>query len=424
MLKSFTIRNYKSIIEAEVPMTFLERKAPNGYKDYDTIPFIKEAGERLIPMLLIYGANASGKSNVISAFALYLHIINENIQGKFFPNKLSRQNNSTSFEISFVSDNKTYTHELEYNASEILNEKFFTKDKVFYEISKGKIIRQSIEAKGYGIAEFENILEIECSENKHHIATFLPKICRRYPGLNEEMTNAFNYLMRSFIVLPADFKINPESVLSHFRGNGISDNEAVKEITDILQKIDIGICRIELKPEDYDISDMKNIIPTAHPSYITNNVRQGITQRINRIISYHKDVGGNEINFDFFTEESAGTQKLFIVIGLCIIAVKFGRIIIWDELDASIHPFILKEILSFFKSKRYNKTGAQLISSLHDPYVLESPDIRVSDFAIIDKTERLGTSISRGGEFNLRNINNFRKQYLAGHFGGVPEPCL
>lgn len=87
MLKSFHIVNYKSILNTQIPLTYMEKKAPNGYKEWESIPFFDSCKERLIPVLVSFGANASGKSNLLSAVALYLHILREGIREKFFPNR-------------------------------------------------------------------------------------------------------------------------------------------------------------------------------------------------------------------------------------------------------------------------------------------------------------------------------------------------
>lgn len=72
MISTFRIRNFRSILDMTVDFRFAEGKAPNGYKSWDTLPFIEaENGQRLVPCLALFGANASGKTNVIRAVSAF-----------------------------------------------------------------------------------------------------------------------------------------------------------------------------------------------------------------------------------------------------------------------------------------------------------------------------------------------------------------
>ena len=96
-----------------------------------------------------------------------------------------------------------------------------------------------------------------------------------------------------------------------------------------------------------------------------------------------------------------------------------------DELDRSLHPFILISLIKLFKSKRYNKTSAQLVFTAHDPTPLDDDLLRVSEVGIIDKTVAEGTSFRRLCDYKgTRNVSNFRKQYLSGVYSGIPFPYI
>ncbi len=78
-----------------------------------------------------------------------------------------------------------------------------------------------------------------------------------------------------------------------------------------------------------------------------------------------------------------------------------------------------------FKDKDYNPKNAQLVFSAHDTDLLDTDTVRMSEVAIADKTMRKGTSITRIAEFEgVRNVTNFRRQYLLGTFGGIPHPYI
>ena len=401
----------------------MEKKAPNGHKEKETIPFLEAGKDRVVPLLMLFGANASGKTNLTSAFSLYMHVLREGIRGKYFPNKLNKKYNSTTLELNFFWDNADYTHLIEYDQTHIIKEQFIRKDKTLFEINEQQITKQAIETKGYGLNEFNNILTVECSEGKNQIHSFLTKLTERLPGLNNNLSKAYQYLKIDTRVITSGESLNPAHTFEAFRSLGFSLDEAFADITHLLQLLDISLSHVELTKEE-------KLVPWIRPVAKDETIQmeyapQQIKQQIFKIISFHKDINGQEIPFDFFREESLGTIRLFSIIGAFLLTLRRGGVLVWDELDASLHPCLLRELLKMFKSKRYNIKNAQLITSLHDLYILEDENIRVSDIAVLNKTLTAGSVLTRVVDFeNARNDINFRRQYLQGHFRRVPNAYL
>ena len=113
MIKSFTIQNFKSILDLTLDFTYDEGKAPNGYKEMETLPFleikrsikehklnktaIKKEVIRTVPSLALYGANAAGKSNIIQALSVMEEVIGKGIENTYKPNKLNKKYDYTVF---------------------------------------------------------------------------------------------------------------------------------------------------------------------------------------------------------------------------------------------------------------------------------------------------------------------------------------
>ena len=424
MFKSFKVVNFKSILETTVPLTYMEKKAPNGHKEKETIPFLEAGKDRVVPLLMLFGANASGKTNLVAAFSCYLHILREGVKGKFIPNKLNKKYTSTTFELTFIWEGAEYTHLIEYDQKHIIREKFTRQKQVLFEIQEHHFVTQTIETKGYGLPEFTNILSVECSEGDLQIHPFLTKLTGRLPGLDKNISGACQYLLVNTRVITFGNTLHPSMIFDLFKGFGISFDDAFAEITHILQLLDLTITRLELIQEEKTVPFLPPVTLAPASFYVEKESHQ-LKQRLDRIVSFHKDIEGKEIPFEFFQEESQGTIRLFSIIGTFILTLKRGGVLIWDELDASLHPCLLRELLQMFKSKRYNTTNAQLVTSLHDPYILEDENVRVSDIAVINNTLNKGTTLTRVVDFdNARNDVNFRKQYLEGHFRGIPNAYL
>jgi AAA15 family ATPase/GTPase len=142
------------------------------------------------------------------------------------------------------------------------------------------------------------------------------------------------------------------------------------------------------------------------------------------INSYHEDVFGNEVQFNF-TEESLGTQRVAYLLGIVLTALRKGNVLVIDELGNSLHPYLFAEIVRMFKDRRYNTSNAQLIFTTHNTDIMEQDLMRVSEIGIVNRTLKRGTVFKRVSDFKgVRNVTNFRKQYLDGTFSGIPHSYI
>lgn len=428
MIKTFTIQNFMSILDLTLDFTYDEGKAPNGYEEMETLPFleinrIKKKPIRVVPCMAIYGANAAGKSNIIYGLYALKKIIYNGITGLYKPNKLNKKYNSTTFKIEIFIENEQYTYEIEYNEKEILKEILIINKKELFKIENNELKANNIYTKVYNKAKLQEIYEVECfnAEKMQH-KTFLNVIANNYTGLNIYVSIFALYMnLKMQAMGHTDYPINAGlNILEVYCGK--EKQQSFNEIVDILKKF------------DFDIINMK-----YEEEYITDNVKEGISKENTvddlyvfdnklykqKIFSYHKDINNNEVEFDFRKEESLGTKVLAGLLGPILATLHLGSILCIDELERSIHPLVLREIIKMFKSKRYNKNNAQLIFTAHNTDILDDEILRVSEIAFASKNISSGTVIRRASSFKgLRNVNNFRKKYLNGEFSAIPYPYI
>ena len=160
---------------------------------------------------------------------------------------------------------------------------------------------------------------------------------------------------------------------------------------------------------------------------ITSVEKEGsnIVLNADSIRSFHQDAEGNEVEFDFTTEESSGTQIVAGLLGIFLAALKTGGTVIVDELDRSLHPLLLIELVRLFKEKRYNEHNAQLIFTAHNTEILDVDILRISEVGIVRKTQQEGTELVRLSDFEgVSNLASFRELYLNGQFAGIPFPYI
>ena len=440
MLSYFKIRNFKSILDVEVNFSYDEGKAPNNYEQLNTIPFLEvDKKKRFVPCMAFYGANASGKSNVITALFVLNQILKKGIIGYYVPNKLNSKYDYSSFEIEFFKDKTKYTYYIEYNAFSIQKEKLLKDNKVLYSIDKkAKNDFKNIQTEDYNADKFNNIIDVECSqfqnfelnepifnENKKlQIFPFLSRINIGYKGLNKDLVDAFNYLTSSMIInLANDIPYKQSlSVLSNHKNDNESLQQSFNKIADILKKFDIDITRMSLNRELKNPQDQLTDIPAFVEQNVNNNIL-----RLEYINSYHNDVNNKEVKFNFFREESNGTQILLSLIGFVLYSLENGTALIIDEIDRAIHPMILIQIIKMFKDKDYNKKNAQLIFTCHATDILSEEVFRISEVSFISKNLKQGTTTKKISDFkekDIRNVTDFRKLYWNGVFGGIPYPYI
>lgn len=424
MLVSFRIQNSRSIVDLTLPMAYAEKKAPNGYREMEMQPFFEKGGKRVIPCLALYGPNASGKSNIVKAFGSFIAIIRDrHVASRCTINKLHALGESTIFTLDFIGkQGHVYTYRLEVNAREIVAEELYQGPMLIYSVEHKKLRAEVLVDLLYTEERLKNILHVECLDphGRHHIA-FLTVLGKNYAGLNAEISEVYSFLTDHIDVYTSPrlpFMYGVQALAQTLDSGAFQD--AFAEIARLLQKLDIDINRMEYSQREWDESN--NNGDTPFYEFFVDRISNA--PRIVDIFTYHNDVKGNEARFDF-ADESDGTKRAACLLGIILSVLKRGGVLIVDELGISLHPLLLVEIVRLFKDRRYNKTGAQLIFTTHGTDILDQELLRISEVGIVSKTVKMGTKLARISDFDgVRNVTNFRKQYLEGRFSGLPFPYI
>lgn len=421
MLLSFHVKNCRSILDLTIPMTYAERKAPNGYRQMELLPFLEENEVRTIPCLAIYGANASGKSNIVKAFASLVRIIRDRYNPKTLsPNKLHPHDDITSFTLEFLRDGRKFQYSLEVDGMEIVNERLVENGEPVFSIANRTTLFAALATDVYPSKKLDTIFSVECLDQQRQFRTpFLSVVGKNYAGLNDSMTVAYGFITNNLEVysdnnFPFSFGLDKLANTN----TDIDTQKAFEDIVTILRKFDIDITRMEYKKDELG-KEVKAFPGSKYEVSISNKM---ITAT--EINSYHEDVFGNEIQFNF-NEESLGTQRIACLLGIVLTALRKGNILVIDELGNSLHPYLFAEIVKMFKDRRYNTANAQLIFTTHNTDIMEQDMMRVSEIGIVNRTLKRGTVFKRISDFEgVRNVTNFRKQYLDGTFSGIPHSYI
>jgi hypothetical protein len=407
MLDFISIKNFRSIIELALPLNYGEAKAPNGHQEWPTMPFLELKGSRAVPVLGLFGANASGKSNVIQALgALKRLLVGGHSPSLYMPNRLHNGLERTVLEVhGALQDIGVFRYSVNYDATEIQAERLEANGKVIFLQDGKELSFDGLQKRFYEKERLLDIYKVEClNQDGRHTGCILTRIAQNYAGLNATASAVHKALTSHLEVYENNAFSGRDGLrmLIDSLGSGADVQTAFAEIDAMLRKLDLGILRMEYHPElGKDVPDIAEAIRT-----------------------FHQDESGNEVQFSL-VDESMGTRAAFCLLGVCLAALHSGKTLVIDEIDSSLHSLLVAEIIRLFKEKRYNTANAQLVFSAHNTDLLDRELLRVSEVGIVNKNLKHGSVLKRLCDFEgVRNVTNFRKQYLEGRFAGIPFPYL
>ncbi|CUU89182.1 RloA [Campylobacter hyointestinalis] len=416
MFLQFSVSNFKSIQDiATFSMLSSKNNAENtfGLKNY-----------KILDSAVIYGANASGKSNIIKAMGFMTMIIQNRVKViqsidklPYEPFRLNTQsqNMPSAFEIIFFIDDIKYRYGFELDSEKIYSEWLFEDEKG----REAKLFSRDIEQKDYvnpkRFKEGERFFnktnsKIEISQNQLFIW-----VCDRENNsiISKKILEWFN----SFNVIDA----SRSDSFSQYAVNKMKDDESFKNmIIRLVKAADTGIDGIEAEENDVEIDK----IPLELRKIVGEDiVKKGYIKRID-INTIHKKYDENkkyvgDEKFELLKDESVGTQKFFQISAPILDTLLNGKILIVDEIDASLHPILVSYLISLFNNKNKNTKKAQLIFATHDTNLLNSFEREQIWFTQKDKygaTELYSLLEIK----NVRDSQNFEKHYIQGKYGAVP----
>jgi len=413
MLIEFSVRHFKSILveqslsmEADSGTTHLD----NTFQFHDT---------RLLKTAIIYGPNASGKTNVIAAFYEFRNLLLNSTDLKkddpidsYKPFKWDKscRTQPTGFKITFIgADNIKYDYEIVFNQKQIFTEILdyypnFKKINVFtrthtqplVELGAG-FIEQQINRKVLGNRLF-------LSEAANNLG-------------NEQMGELYSYFK----------KIEIWNVMDNLDIRRLT--QTVSEIyankADLSQKLShlISVCDTKIASTLIRERDEREFQwPYDLPEQIQRDI---ITQHKYSVKTIHPVYQqGQMVEFQAFelNEESAGTQILYALGGLILKQFETGGLIWFDEFNNSLHPKLCRFLIRLFHNPKSNPKNTQLILATHETSLLDNSLFRKDQIWFTEKTATGQTELFSASDFEgIQDNASFQKWYMAGKFEAQPK---
>lgn len=407
MLVYFKAENYKSVKDPVV-INF-EATAIAAHQQTNVL----ERGKaKLLKTVLLYGANASGKSNILEAFVTYRALIltstshHSTSQLPMQPFKLNTETvkRPSHFESEFIIKNKRYKYGFKANKKHIESEwlievKLTTESPIFLRIAQ----EFDIDKKKFLNAEG---LDKKCNEN----VLFLSVADQWNVPLAKEIYMWFYDMVTIHPLHDRAFKRHTNELLEKTEYN--------KLINDLVAHADLGIKSLNVvKFVETQRQHLQERGILSHDESDPDNK--------SRVFARH-DVYNNEgqvtgvESFDMLTHESEGTKKFYNILGAILSSIKMGNLVLIDELDSRFHTLLTKAIIGLFNSEIV-KSGAQLMAVSHDVSVVDQELLRRDQVYIVEKDNFGATTTASLAEYKtVRNETPFAKNYLEGKYGGIP----
>ena len=182
-----------------------------------------------------------------------------------------------------------------------------------------------------------------------------------------------------------------------------------------MRRADFGIHGINIRKEEIDLEEVE--LPQDMPEEIRNKILKNLATRIEFI--HRAEPTGKDIHFSPL-EESDGTRRFFELAGPWLLAILEGMTLLVDELEASLHPHLVRELIEFIQNKEISESGAQLVFATHDTTLLDPELFRRDQIWFTEKDEHSSTRLSPLSDYKPRKGEAMQKGYLAGRYGAIP----
>lgn len=386
MLVQFMLKNFLSFKNE----TILDMTAISAYKEHEYNLLEYGAKEKLLKVAAIYGANASGKSNLYLGMNYFQRIIVEslnNVSGEdltaiskyYVPFSFDQDEENTEFQIIEILGDYEYKYGFEYNDKKIVSEWMYRKN---IETNRTTTILERSDDN----VEFGASVRKECDAYKEQIPS--ETLVLSFFNKLKLKTDVFYTVYQGFmdtLVVDTDFYEDMSAIEKILPK--IIDSEK-NNLTSFLAAIDTGIKDIAYETKDKEIN-----------FYTT-----------------HTDREGNKYTINLFNE-SRGTIKSIVIFIYARVAIINNKSMFVDELNAKLHPLLLKFIIDLF----YNEnSSAQLIYTTHDTTLLDKKFFRRDQIWFVQKDEAGHSELTALSDFKVRSDASFEKDYLAGVYGGIP----
>jgi len=410
MLIEFKVSNFRSIGEEQV----LSLVPATNQKEFPQ-NILGDDKNLALNVIAVYGANGSGKSNLLKAFQCFSEIVSNSarkssVASLDFDPFLLREgwmNKPTRFEIVLVIFENRYRYGFEYNEHQILREWLFR-----------KVIGREVSV----FQREKDTIEVSSGLDANHKIVGTAIEATRDNALFLSTLDMFNVNEARNLIAEVDNLLYLDVSESKYRRQLEmlwKDPSIIGDIMSHMERLNLGFTELEAKEEEPHIVSQRKMpelnIYAKHRYY---DQKSGKPTK-------------ESVSWNYFDRESSGSVKALEMSGPIILSLIVGGVLVIDELEAKMHPLLTLHTISLFLNKQTNPKGTQLIFATHDTNLLSYAEMRRDQIYFAEKNEWESTEIyslsdfvyvneQTGQESKERPDTDKEKRYMEGRYGAIP----
>jgi len=432
MLINFAFSNYKSFKDEQVFSMEEETSV-----DSEKAPFIYAEGEPgLSCVAAIYGANAAGKSNFLQAFIDLCYLLIRNYRNNAHTSFTGDESAPTAFEVTFIGKNKVkYNYSLDFTTNGVSFERL-----LIYKTFQPTTIYEWATGDKPKLNE-QFFTEEERTAIAYNATTKATTVFFQLSGVkNDDIKNAYDFFIQNVFM---HVNIDPGK-----QGNNALISQVIQEqpevhklLNTLLPAADLGIQGIDLVEKESGANAKQDeILNNAIIEYAKagdekltaaeiEKIKDALSKKVFETVFRHK-IGSKLVNFGV-KQESDGTIAASSIFIDLLPVLSRGAVYLVDELDRSLHPTIVTQIIEIFSHRETNPNGAQLIFTTHDISLLDSS---IYDEKLLDRDEIWFVEKNPAGESEIYPLTSIKytttkasnpyKKYIEGRYGAIPRVSL
>lgn len=412
MLIEFRVKNFRSFRD-EQTLSLVASK-DKSLLDINT----QATGINAVPTLLrsaaVYGANASGKSNLIKALQYMRGVVIESASviqpGQTFavqPFRLDSESASQpiEFEVTFLLDHVRFQYGFTMTSQRIISEYLLVykafKPQHWFTRRFDAETNKDIYDFGSDLKGPKKIWEGATRPN----SLFLSMAVQ----LNSEgLRPVFDWFASRLIIFNEQAQLNPQVSIQMLK-----QQSGRQKICDFLLAADISIANI-------DVETRKVMGQAVHFDQAIGKTEVRLEEMEEHQLRFRHITEHGEAVFDFM-DESNGTRNLLFLAGPVLDILSKGLVLVIDELDTSLHTLLVRELVRLFHRSEFNTGCAQLIFTTHDTSLLDAPNLfRRDQIWLVEKNRNQASALISLSEFSPRKNEALERGYLTGRYGGIP----
>ncbi len=406
MLLEFRVRNFRSFRDEAV--FSMAASSDSQFMSTHTLETGLAKLPRVVGAAAIYGANASGKSNLIKAMQFMQSMVltssqvQPDTENNLVPFRLREDANNfpTLMEATFIIDGARYQYGFEFTRKRVLAEWLLVYESAKPQAWFSRTFDEKSERYTYNYSDYFTGRKSVWEAATRKEVLFLTTAVQLN---NAQLKPLYQHFASEMVVFPDGARIGFD-----FSADFVEHENNAERVAELLTAADTGISSVAIRGQ----GGKQVHIDLATHQQLVSDVEV-------KIPLFGHRVGGREYVFEI-PEESSGTQLFFSLAGPLLDILEKGRVLVVDELDSSLHPLLVQRVVDMFQSPATNPNGAQLIFTTHDSSLLDSQKMRRDQIWFTEKDNAQISHLFPLLDFSPRKGEALEKNYLSGRYGGIP----